>query len=231
MIKNLLNFKTVSVLLLVFSFLVNQQLYSQNATLKKQVNSFKEDPAIKAKEEVKDLVKKLSALVVLPEGEEPVVATVTDKDKLKDQPIFANAENGDKLIIYSAAKKAYLYDEKNNKVKDIIPVNLGDQADQVAGAQTENLKLALVNGTETPGIGTTMENRLKELKVAGVTVSIKSLAKKKDYQKTLVIDVNGKYKNQATQLAKTLSAELAGLPEGEDKPNSDLMVLIGADFK
>ncbi len=231
MIKNFLNFKTVSVLLLVFSFLVNQQLYAQNATLKKQVNAFKEDPAIKAKEDVKDLVKKLSALVVLPEGEEPVVATVTDKDKLKDQPIFANAENGDKLIIYSVAKKAYLYDEKNNKVKDIIPVNLGDQAGQVAGAQTENLKLALVNGTETPGIGTTMENKLKELKVAGVTVSIKSLAKKKDYQKTLVIDVNGKYKNQATQLAKTLSAELGGLPEGEDKPNSDLMVLIGADFK
>ena len=103
------------------------------------MEKLRSDPQLLAREEAKTLVQKLAALVVLPQGEEPVIATVTDKEKLIDQPIFASAENGDKLIIYSAAKKAYLYDEKNNKVKDIIPVNLGDQG-QVAG--TSDTKVA-----------------------------------------------------------------------------------------
>lgn len=132
--KNLFNLKTVLILLLFFSFLVNRQLYAQNADLKKQVTAFKEEPTIKAKEEVRELVKRLSALVILPEGEDPVIATVTDKDKLKDQPVFAKAENGDKLIIYAGEKKAYLFDEKNNKVRDIIPVNIGEVAGASASA-------------------------------------------------------------------------------------------------
>lgn len=214
---------------------MGRQLYYENQSLKKEVRELKSDPQMKAKEEARVLAQKLSALVVVPEGEEPVVATVTDKDKLKDQPIFANAENGDKLIIYAAAKKAFLYDEKNNKVKDIIPVNLGDQGDQggqVAGTSIEApLKLALVNGTETPGIGTVMENRLKELKVSGVTVSIKAIAKKKDYEKSVIVDVTGKNKDAAASLAKILSLSVGSLPEGETTPASDLAVFIGADFK
>lgn len=149
MIKNILNIRTVLVILLFFSFLVNRQLYAQNADLKKQVTAFKEEPAIKAKEEVRELVKRLSALVVLPEGEDPVIATVTDKDKLMDQPVFARAENGDKLIIYAGEKKAYLFDEKNNKVRDIIPVNIGE----VAGASAS----ATPKVTVTPKVSTSPE--------------------------------------------------------------------------
>jgi len=134
--KKVFSVTAVFFLLAVFGGVVARQLYMENLSLKKEVASLKNDPQIKAKEDAKELLKKLGALVVLPEGEEPVVATVTDKDKLKDQPIFAKAENGDKLIIYAQAKKAYLYDEKNNKIKDIIPVNIGDQTGQVAGSST-----------------------------------------------------------------------------------------------
>lgn len=232
MVKKYLSFPVIFFLLAAFGGLVSRQLYYENQSLKKEVRELKSDPQLKAKEEAKVLAQKLSALVVVPEGEDPVVATVTDKDKLKDQPVFANAENGDKLIIYAAAKKAFLYDEKNNKVKDIIPVNLGDQNGQVAGTSTTApLKLALVNGTETPGVGTVMENRLKELKANGVTVSIKAIAKKKDYEKSVVVDVTGKNKDAAASLAKILSLTVGSLPEGETAPAADLAIFIGADFK
>lgn len=130
MIKNVFSLTTVFFALAILGGMVSRQLYVENRSLKSEIASLKSDPQVVARDEVNALVKKLAALVVLPEGEDPVVATVTDKEKLKDQPVFANAENGDKLIIYSNAKRAYLFDPNNNKIKDIIPVNIGE----VAGA-------------------------------------------------------------------------------------------------
>ena len=90
-----------------------------------------------AAEDTKQLVEKLSAIVVLPQGEEPTVATITDVEKLRaDQPFFQAAKNGDKLLIYASAKKAYLYDPVAGKLIDIAPLNV-DQG-QTAGAQTQS---------------------------------------------------------------------------------------------
>lgn len=154
MINKLFSLTSVFLLLAVFGGVVSRKLYLENQDLKKDVVALRSDPSIKANEEVKELVRKLSALVVLPEGEDPVIATVTDKDKLKEQAVFARAENGDKLIIYSSAKKAYLYDPKEDKVRDIIPVNIGNGAGQVAG-ETSNVKpsptaKAMPTATVTP---------------------------------------------------------------------------------
>jgi|CXWL01.1.fsa_nt_gi hypothetical protein len=133
MINKLYSLTTVFLLLAVFGGVVSRQLYIENKSLKAELVSVKSDPQLVAREEAKDLVKKLAALVVLPEGEDPVIATVTDKEKLKDQPAFARAENGDKLVIYANAKKAYLFDPKEGRVRDIVPVNIGEQG-EVAGA-------------------------------------------------------------------------------------------------
>ncbi len=143
--KSIFSVKIILAVLLVGSALVAVQLNKENKILKAQIVELQKDPQVVAKEEAKILLAKLGALVVLPTGEEPVVATVTDKDKLKDQPIFANAENGDKLIIYANAKKAYLYDPKNNKLRDIIPVNIGNQG-AVAGAS--DTKTATASATK-----------------------------------------------------------------------------------
>lgn len=129
MIKNIAGVIVIG--LLGFSLFVNRTLYYENRDLKKEIGELKSDPTVQAKEEVRTLVNKLKELAVVPEGEDPVVATVTDKDKLKDQPVFAKADNGDKLIIYSNAGRAYLVDPEGKKIKDIIPVNIGGE---VAGA-------------------------------------------------------------------------------------------------
>ncbi len=150
MINKFFSLTTVLIILAVFGGLVSRQLYLENQDLKKELSILKSDPQVKASEEAKALVKKLSELAVLPEGEEPVIATVTDKEKLKDQPVFAKAENGDKLVIYSSAKKAYLYDEKNNKIKDIIPVNLGEETGAVAGETTSAKPKVTAKVTPTP---------------------------------------------------------------------------------
>ncbi|HRH23940.1 MAG TPA: hypothetical protein PK295_04930, partial [Candidatus Magasanikbacteria bacterium] len=56
-------------------------------------------------EEVREVTSVVGAYMELPQGEEPTIATVIDKEKLKNQSFFAGAENGDKVLIYSNAKK------------------------------------------------------------------------------------------------------------------------------
>lgn len=77
-----------------------------------------------AKEQVESLTEKVGRLIVLPEGEDPTVATVSDKSKLQDQRFFARAENGDKVLIYAKAGQAILYRPSINKIIEVGPINL-----------------------------------------------------------------------------------------------------------
>ncbi len=80
--------------------------------------------------EVDALVKKVGALIELPKNEKPTVATVTDIDKVKDQPFFKNAKNGDKVLIYTNARKAILYRPSEDRIIEVGAVNI-DQGQPV----------------------------------------------------------------------------------------------------
>lgn len=186
-----------------------------------------QNPTEAAKEEVNAITAKVGKLIELPSGEEPTVATILDKEKLKDQPFFARAENGDKAIIYTQAKKAILYRPSINKVIDVGPLNIGQPALPV--------KIALYNGTTSPELTNTMEKDLKQ-KVTNIEVAAKDNAKRNDYAKTLVINLTGASTNEAAQLAQLINGEVSALPAGEIKPKItgqtiDMLVIIGKDYK
>ncbi len=90
-----------------------------------QLNQLKTDPQKAVQEESKDLIARVGKLIVLPEGEEPTIATVTDTELLKSQPFFTNAKKGDKVLIYTNARKAILYSPENNKIVEVAPINIG----------------------------------------------------------------------------------------------------------
>lgn len=92
-----------------------------------QVRDLKKNPNVVAEQEVASLVAKVGKLAVLPVGETPTVATVSDPEALKDQAFFANAVKGDKVLIYAQAKKAILYSVSMNKIIDVAPLNIGNQ--------------------------------------------------------------------------------------------------------
>ena len=50
--------------------------------------SLKNNPNSVAQDETKALVQKIGQLIELPTGEDPTLATVKDKEKLKDQAFF-----------------------------------------------------------------------------------------------------------------------------------------------
>ncbi len=104
--------------LLVIGLIVIAYMYTQ-------INTLKKSPEEVAKNEVADIIEKVGKLTVLPTDEEATVATVTNLDRLKDQAFFANAQIGDKVLIYQANRKAILYNPTSNKIIEISSVNLG----------------------------------------------------------------------------------------------------------
>lgn len=82
------------------------------------------DPNSLVQKEEARVVENLGKLIDLPTEEKPTVATVLDKEKLKDQPFFAKAENGDRLIVYTQNKKAILYRENINKIVEFAQLVL-----------------------------------------------------------------------------------------------------------
>lgn len=109
-----------------------------------QVDKFKKDPSLVAqnlaKQEAETLVNKVGKLVALPEGEIPTVATVSDPEALKDQPFFAQAVKGDKVLIYAQAKKAVLYSVGMNKILEVAPLSIGNDKPATTPAPTAEPK-------------------------------------------------------------------------------------------
>ena len=96
----------------------------------KQVKKLAANPSVVAQNESQQLIASIGKLTELPAGETPTVATVSDISKLKDQVFFVGAKNGDKVLIYTQAKKAILYRPSTNKIINIAPVNYGDSQTQ-----------------------------------------------------------------------------------------------------
>jgi hypothetical protein len=69
-------------------------------------------------------VEAVSQLIELPMDEVPTLATVSDSSKLANQPLFAKAQPGDKVLLYPKAKKAYLYRPVTNKLVDVASMQV-----------------------------------------------------------------------------------------------------------
>jgi hypothetical protein len=109
---------TVLSLALVAMVAVAGYLYWQNMQLKK-------NPQEVALQQVKDIVTKVGRLILLPDGETPTIATVTDSSLLKDQPFFNKSQKGDQILIYTNAKEAILYRPSTNIIINVAPLNIG----------------------------------------------------------------------------------------------------------
>ena len=90
-----------------------------------ELREVKQDPNKVSQEETNRVIAQVAKLIVLPEGETPTLATISDPEKLKDQPFFAKAQTGDKVLIYTNARKAILYSPTQNKIVEVAPINLG----------------------------------------------------------------------------------------------------------
>lgn len=95
-------------------------------------------PQERAQQEVESVVAAAGKLMILPRGETPSLAMVTNAATLAaQQKFFANAQNGDDLLVYSKAAEAILYSPSRNIIVNVGPIQYPEQADQAQTAQTE----------------------------------------------------------------------------------------------
>jgi len=201
------------------------------------------DPKEAAKEDTKVLLAKVGMVMALPSDEVPTIATVSDKSKLSEQAFFLKAENGDKILIYSNARRAILYRPSLNKIIDVTSVTIngpelgetttpapsGAVSPAPAVAQA-TVRIALYNGTSTNGLTTKVEASLMSLSSIKSTVVAKANATG-DYTESVVIDLTGKNKASATQLASFVKGKVVSLPKDEAKPdNADILIILGTSY-
>lgn len=190
--------------------------------------------------EVKSVVEDVATHMELP-TEEPSVATVSDTEKLKNQPFFANAQNGDKVLIYQSSKKVILYRPSIDKIIEVAVLNLGDavavnQNPLIAtgGATvtpTEASKTATViilNGTTATGLTRRAEPLISD--ISGIEIIGRDNAQKNDYGKTIVINAGNAPAATVTAIAGMLNATVETLPETEAREGADIIVILGSDF-
>jgi hypothetical protein len=175
------------------------------------------------------LISEVGKLIDLPTGEQPTVATVSDINKLKSQSFFARARDGDKVLIYTKAQEAILYDPLVNKIVEVGPISLTQVSPTPKGPTPTfaPVRVALYNGTSVVGLASKVAQQLK-IKIPSITVVSRSDAQKTTYATTVVVDLTGKLTTQASLLAQTLGGKVGTLPEGEAKPSgADLIVILG----
>ena len=183
------------------------------------------NPQQSTQEEIKKLVSEVGNLIALPEGEDPTVATVTDAGKLADQPFFQRAKNGDKVLIYTQAKKAYLYDPSAKKIIDVAPINIGSPS---ASVET-SVKVVLRNGTTTTGLTSKIETELRKT-YPNLNVIDKENAARQTYEKSVIVVLDDNGKDLANNLSNILKADIVKLASDEAKPkDGDILVILGKD--
>jgi hypothetical protein len=92
------------------------------AYLYKTVSALKTNVQADIKNETAELIARVGGIILLPEGEVPTIATVSNPEELKEQPFFAKAKVGDKVLLYPIAKKAYLYDPIAHRIIEVSSI-------------------------------------------------------------------------------------------------------------
>ncbi len=218
----------IGIILIVLAAIPSVYFYLQY----KKAQQALQNPQASSQEEINKLVDRVGKFMELPEGEVPTIATVTDSEKLKDQQFFARAQNGDKVLIYTNAKKAILYRQDTNKIIEVAPINIGPPATpagQTKGQQTLGT-VVIRNGTQIFGLTKTIEDQLVQ-KVPGIAVVDRTNATRRDYTSSLLVDVKGTNGTLANTLSRALGIAVGPLPKGEATPSSDFLIIVGADKK
>lgn len=190
--------------------------------------------------EISQLTKEISKLMLLPESPLPTLATVTEKEKLQGQEFFKKAENGDKVLIYMQEGKAILYRPSIKKIIDVAPIKPTENTESTntptlqtnesdSNKISEKLKIVLYNGTTTTGITSKAEALLKNIDLE-FEVTDKQNARKNDYPETVVVIINQSFESHAQKIADALGAPIIQLPDGEAKPEGDILIIVGTDM-
>jgi hypothetical protein len=95
-----------------------------------QYRKLQNNPTTVAQKEAQDLLSLVAKIYLIPTGEEPTIATVSDPNALRGQAFFSSSQKGDKVLIFTKAGRAVLYRPSINKIIETAPINNNAQTNQ-----------------------------------------------------------------------------------------------------
>lgn len=231
----------VVIVILIVALIPAYYYYNQY----KQAQMLLQNPSASANAEAQQLVVKVGNLIELPTGETPTIATVSDVTKLENQPFFAHAQNGDKVLIFNNAKELFLFRPSENKIISVATLNTINATLPSIPAQTVSvtpvaptpsptptpapISVAVYNGTNISGLAAKAGSKITT-SLPNATIA-ETGDTKGNYAKTIVVDVSGNNAAAATQIANLFGATVSSsIPAGEIKPSTQILVIVGSDF-
>lgn len=163
--------------------------------------------------ENKQLLADVGKRAILPAGETPAISTVVDEARV-NQPFLFGTRKGDKVLLYFQAGKAIVYRPSSRQIVNMGPL------------ETPKARVFIRNGASGEGAAAVAG------KLAASTdfvVASKDDSPKQSYNKSIVVDLSGVRPDVAKRLAEYLGAKVGSLPDGESRPDADLMVIVGSD--
>ncbi|MDP3880703.1 MAG: hypothetical protein Q8Q32_00785 [bacterium] len=133
--KGASNAIVVTIIVLVIVVLLGFWFFNQQQTPVVEVGSG-EDAQL-TEEQIANVIAAVRRHIVLPEDEEPLVATIINVDELiAEQPFYQGASNGDILIIYGSVAKALIYDPRADRLVNVGPVEVQQDASATVPPET-----------------------------------------------------------------------------------------------
>ncbi len=201
-------------------------------------------PAEKAQKELAAAVEAVSRHIILPQGDQPVLATVTDaKTLISQQAFFAGAVNGDQLLLFPGSLKAVLYSPSRNVIVNVGPIQQSQALGQPTGASNTEQTTGVAAGKQGAMLSVEVRNGTSKngfaAQIAGLisanpeySVINSGDAKNRNYKKTVVVNrTSDSAKNLlANTLAQALGADVVSdLPAGEKDTGADALVILGGN--
>jgi len=123
--------------------------FNQYQKTRVELENLKKVTQVGTPEETQLIIDKVKKHMLLPQNEIPQIATITDKSKLADQPFFAKAKNGDKVLIYVKEKKAILYDPVGDRIVEVSPITLPEPTTSIQLQPTVSTNSGTLKTTPT----------------------------------------------------------------------------------
>ena len=213
------------------------KLNQEQERARELLNSVNNSPA-----QAELLVKSVGKLMVLPQ-QSPTLATVSDINKLKGLPLFSNAKNGDKVLIYDQGKLVVIYRPSVDKIVDVGHLSI-DQNSSISATQNQAgvssqsqavtptpakiARVTILNGSKISGLAKVTAQKLA---AAGINVDVVSkINAENTYDANLVVDLSGKNSALATKIAQFIGGKVGALPTGENTNSSDILIILGANL-
>jgi len=200
----------------------------------------KPTPEERAKQELASAIARVSKIMILPQDDQPVLATVTDaKTLIAQQTFFAGSINGDQLLLFPKSMKAVIWSPSRSKIINVGPIeqssngqqlpkaNSAPQANAVADAAT-TITVEVRNGTGKSNYAAQAAEQISAN--AGYNIIKTGDAANKNYKQTIVFDrsKNVSNKSKVDAVVSAFNAmRVSELPFGEKNTNADILIILG----